>query len=669
MSMTRTHGTDTAAERAALEAALGEQYDLRRLLGRGGMGTVYLAHERSLDRLVAIKVLQSSAVDDDVRHRFVREAQTAARLTHPNIVPLHSFGRAGDALYYVMGYVEGESLESLLTRTARLPAEDARRILLALADALDYAHRNGVVHRDIKPDNILIERGTGRAVLTDFGIAKLQHARSSLTQSGVIIGTPHYMSPEQAAGDRTMDGRSDLYSLGVVGYRMLSGRLPFDAPSVQALLAQHVTRLPTPMANIAPDIPQSLVDAVTRCLAKVPDDRWRDAQSLRGALAATDDSLLLPDGVEHLPGYGVRLLALLGISLLVLEALYVATSDRLWVGLAALMPLFAGALAIAPAIAAWRSGMSPERVWHLLFAPPIRWSGWWPRTFRRMGDVWFDLPPILRRARSVLSITAALQLVLALPILVAVMVRLATSTTPMPSWAVVVPVVIVGIALASTVMETMRVFRWGKERGFDKADINKLLAVGTVQSPFWKRPEVATLLQRSSTPWRAVASEPVGASALAHAISELAAEFRYSDPVLAASARDAALAIARATNAIEDAIRIAARELDPAEQEHLESRLAALNNRTDPSGARSRMRSLLESQLALLREIAERHSALVERRDALAEHMRTLWLHLSNLRAAVALGAASAIPREETLSKIVDDIDYLVTAAREVESL
>ena len=296
MSMTRTHGTDTAAERAALEAALGEQYDLRRLLGRGGMGTVYLAHERSLDRLVAIKVLQSSAVDDDVRHRFVREAQTAARLTHPNIVPLHSFGRAGDALYYVMGYVEGESLESLLTRTARLPAEDARRILLALADALDYAHRNGIVHRDIKPDNILIERGTGRAVLTDFGIAKLQHARSSLTQSGMIIGTPHYMSPEQAAGDRSMDGRSDLYSLGVVGYRMLAGRLPFDAPSVPAFLVRQATETPTSVMRAAPGLPSALGATIDRCLA-----RGGAGTGARGAARTSADATRLARHTEPAP--------------------------------------------------------------------------------------------------------------------------------------------------------------------------------------------------------------------------------------------------------------------------------------------------------------------------------------------------------------------------------
>ena len=235
------------ARRRLLEETLGTQYEILRLLGQGGAGTVYLARERLLERLVAIKVLRSEFVSADSRERFIREARTAAKLMHANIVPLYSFGQAGDTLFYIMGYVEGESLEAMLARVGRPDFNESRRILVEVADALGYAHRNGVVHRDVKPDNILIERESRRALLTDFGIAKVQSTQSTLTQTGHIVGTPLYMSPEQAAGDSVIDGRSDLYSLGVIGYRMVAGRLPIEGTSAQEVMRRHVMQDPAPL--------------------------------------------------------------------------------------------------------------------------------------------------------------------------------------------------------------------------------------------------------------------------------------------------------------------------------------------------------------------------------------------------------------------------------------
>ena len=195
--------------RTALEDAIGFQYEIVRLLGRGGMGAVYHAHERALDRPVAIKVLPpESAGTADARERFLREARTAAKLTHPNIVPLFTFGEASGLVYFVMGYVDGESLEQRLRRLGKLDATHASRILEQLAGALDYAHQQGIVHRDVKPDNVLIEHGSGVAKLTDFGIAKRAAAGETLTGTGLLIGTPRYMSPEQASGDRELDARS-----------------------------------------------------------------------------------------------------------------------------------------------------------------------------------------------------------------------------------------------------------------------------------------------------------------------------------------------------------------------------------------------------------------------------------------------------------------------------
>src|SRR5438046_5210223 len=208
--------------------ALGSSYTVEGELGRGGMGVVYQARDERLKRQVAIKVLPPElAFREEIRIRFLREAETAARLSHPHIVPIHSVGEGPDGLvYFVMAYVDGESLAARLKRRGRLPAEEARRVMIETADALGAAHAVGIIHRDVKPDNILLEGSRGRVVVTDFGIAKALSSTTgsaTLTATGVAIGTPHYMSPEQAAGDREIDGRSDLYSLGVVGYQMLAG--------------------------------------------------------------------------------------------------------------------------------------------------------------------------------------------------------------------------------------------------------------------------------------------------------------------------------------------------------------------------------------------------------------------------------------------------------------
>src|ERR1051325_9187595 len=238
---------ETDLQRTQLERAVGSQYEIVRLLGAGGMGSVYLARERLLERQVAIKVLRRELVNADGQERFIREARTAARLTHPHIVPMYSFGQADDTLYYVMGYVDGESLEQRLKRLQKLEPGEARRVLAELASALEYAHGNGVVHRDIKPDNVMLERGTSRAILTDFGIAKISAAGTQITRTGMIVGTPLYMSPEQAAGDRDVDGRSDLYSLGVIGYRMLSGRVPFEGDTIQEVFVRQAANNPAPL--------------------------------------------------------------------------------------------------------------------------------------------------------------------------------------------------------------------------------------------------------------------------------------------------------------------------------------------------------------------------------------------------------------------------------------
>ena len=272
----------------AFQEAVAGRYSLERELGRGGMGVVYLAREVRLDRRVAIKLLPPDlAAQESLRERFMREARTAARLSHPYIVPLHAVDEIGEFVFYVMAYVEGETLAQRVAARGPLPPAEATRVIREVAWALAYAHAQGVVHRDVKPANILLEKGTERAMVTDFGIARAIHS-SGETAVGELLGTPEYMSPEQASGE-AVDGRSDLYSLGVVGFYALTGRMPFQAPTAQALLAQHITRPAPAVASVASGIPRTLAQAVDRCLQKDPAQRFATGEALAESLASELD--------------------------------------------------------------------------------------------------------------------------------------------------------------------------------------------------------------------------------------------------------------------------------------------------------------------------------------------------------------------------------------------
>jgi len=281
-------------ERAWIAEQLGAQYQVVRPLGRGGMGAVYLARDRALHRVVAIKVLRRERCADALeRERFRREARMMARLTHPNVVPVHAFGESGDLLYFVMQYVDGESLAERLRREERLGAREVRRIMAELAMALDYAHAQGIVHRDLKPENILIDR-QGRPLLTDFGVAALPSFEPLAADAGLAFGTPQYMSPEQLVGEHAIDGRSDLYALGVLGFLMLTGRLPFKGRSLGELSARHLLQRVPSVAAAAPLTPPVLVDAIERCLAKEPDRRWQRGSQLHDALTSRRVALKWP---------------------------------------------------------------------------------------------------------------------------------------------------------------------------------------------------------------------------------------------------------------------------------------------------------------------------------------------------------------------------------------
>src|SRR3954466_6242023 len=257
--------TPPDAEFLALQAALAGEYSLQRELGRGGMGVVYLARDVQLDRDVAIKVLPTHlARDPEARGRFMREARMAAGLSHPHIVPIHRVSEvpAGHPersegprfVFFVMSYVEGETLGERIRTRGPLPPADATRVMREVAWALAYAHGRGIVHRDVKPDNILLEAGSGRAMVTDFGIAHGGSGPAPASEPGKIVGTAHYMSPEQAASE-PVDGRSDIYSLGVVGYLAVSGRLPFESNNVHAMMVRQATEAAPSVMSAAPGLP------------------------------------------------------------------------------------------------------------------------------------------------------------------------------------------------------------------------------------------------------------------------------------------------------------------------------------------------------------------------------------------------------------------------------
>ena len=264
-------------------------YTVERELGRGSAATVYLARDAKHGRQVALKVLHPELAAALGAERFQREIRMLARLQHPHILPLYDSGEEGGTLYYVMPYVDGESLGARLKRVGTLPVTEAVRIARELLGALAYAHAHDIVHRDIKPENILL--AAGQPMLADFGVARAigraSGATHRLTDAGVVVGTPAYMSPEQASGDPVIDGRSDLYSLGCVLYEMLAGRAPWAGSSAHKVIASRFVEQPPPLGKLRPEVPREVQDAVARALRAAPDERWPTAEAFAAALASS----------------------------------------------------------------------------------------------------------------------------------------------------------------------------------------------------------------------------------------------------------------------------------------------------------------------------------------------------------------------------------------------
>jgi len=331
---------------------LGDRYAIERELGRGGMGAVYLARDLRLDRPVALKVLPSEfAGDSALRERFLRETRTAASFSHPNIVPVHAVEERDGLLAFAMGFVEGESVAERVRRAGPLDVRSMVRLLQDIGYALAYAHGRGVVHRDIKPDNIMLERATGRALLMDFGISRSIVAKvepkgftQGLTRVGEVVGTAEYMSPEQASGD-VVDGRSDLYSLGLVALFALTGKPAITGTSTQQILVKQLTEALPPAASLRPDLPESLAAAIDRCVAKEPSARFATAEALVEAidearLAAPEIPLPIRLFAQEVGTLGLVLVFLTIISLLLVNTF----SDKVGTAWAAIPGVFLAAI-------------------------------------------------------------------------------------------------------------------------------------------------------------------------------------------------------------------------------------------------------------------------------------------------------------------------------------
>jgi RNA polymerase subunit RPABC4/transcription elongation factor Spt4 len=598
--------------RQALEVKLGGQYRILRLLGRGGMGAVYLARDLTLEREVAIKVVKTTAESTNLVDRFRREAKTAAQLSHPNIVPLHAFGNIDGMPYFVMGYVRGESLADRLRRDGRIREDEARRILAEIADALDHAHRQGVVHRDVKPDNVLLEDASGRALLTDFGIARSMTHGQTLTQHGSVVGTPHYMSPEQAAGHASIDGRSDLYSLGVMGYAMIGGRLPFEGTSSAEILSKHLTQQPPSLRSLAPTVSDATQQAIERCLAKDPDKRWSDARALRMSLGSVDDAGL-PDALEAVHGHGMTFL-LISIALLALAwgvVVRLQNAPPVVFGFIAAMIAFGY---VAVVVGLRLEGFPLGLVQRVIWSEPEWWRGWYPRSLRRRTNIWDRLPRRVRRFRAFVPL---------------LFISLAVAAVDPTHYFTVKLLVFVVVFLTTVVLEFMTK-RELRRMGIRSAnDLNRVtFSAPPSRARFWNQPRIAAVLAPPKPELRRAGTPNEQLQEVLRLAGELTGPLRELGADAAAAGRRLLASIDQSERQIAEL----ARNVEAGEEQRLLDKIASLGDGEDSAP----MRDLLARQLDLVRALGARIEVAKADRSRHIEMLRTLALHLASLRARVS---------------------------------
>ena len=610
-----------AGLQAMLTAALGQQYEIVRPLGRGGMGAVYLARERALERFVAVKVLRPDLANaEDGRERFRREARIVAQLSHPSILPLHTFGEVSGTWYFVMSYVRGVSLAERLRVEGRLPYADAHRILSELASALECAHRHGVVHRDIKPANVLLDNESGRAILADFGISKVEGGGDSLTATGLVVGTPHFMAPEQALGSDEVDERSDVYSLGAVGYAMLAGREPFSGMGAEQVIYHRVVYDPPSLTAAAPGVPADLAEIVMRCLARDPVRRWPTARSLREALARTgDDASVLPEALRELPMFGPYALVWAALWFALAAQPFRSMGDRVLLSLVALLVPAGLALQLW---SVFGEGMSRRELMRVAFWPPEWWGMWWPRTLRRPSDLWSRLPWPARALRMLLSAA-----IVALPATVLLRQWVEAMSGAPASLVrqsfVQAQLTLVMVATAGGVAA----LAWARYRGLSLRDALRVLVGATAPDRGWATPSVARML----VPRHRGLRVPGGDSPpeYAQAILELAQQLPHFGT---GSRADVAVASRGLVQAIEGCdVEIARLSCDASagELDRLGARIGTLETDVVPGTDRLQLLTMLRAQLDLMQRMRVRCELVSQQRAHLFSLLRGLWQNLA----------------------------------------
>jgi len=657
--------------RAALAAKLESQYRIVRLLGRGGMGCVYLARDLTLEREVAIKVIRTSNDSREAYDRFRREAKTAAKLSHPNIVPLHAFGEVEGMPYFVMGYVRGESLADRLRRDGRLPEDEVRRIVAEIAGALDHAHRQGVIHRDVKPDNVLLDDESGRALLMDFGVAKAEGTTEgtseTLTRHGTVVGTPHYMSPEQGSGHSDIDARSDIYSLGVMAYAMLAGRLPFEGKTVADLLTQHLTREPAPLRSVAPAVSDSTAQAIERCLAKDPAARWPDARSLRLALGVAEESHL-PDSLRAVEGRGIPGLAITWL-LMLIYALLLSRKQFPARAPSNLLEAFAGFLTqwmiiiIAGLFVFFylflvtrlqRDGFSLRQSQSVIWREPAWWLWWYPRALRLRGNAWERLPATVRYLR--LSIQVFVAYVFILYTFMCFMgepfIHFAFNYDENPGPFAMSIGGFAAIVVAWALL-TVRARRDLKRKGLAEADVNRvMMSIPPSRVTFWARPHIAAILAPEMRPDAVRPDSPHDhmQSILRHA-DELSGPFRPLGAQAAVAARQLVASIDHVDREIADLVR----NIEAGEEDRLVEKIKSLPA-ASPGDETAPMRTLLEKQLELIRALSARVEEAKGMRHRRVEMLRALALHVASLRARLTETPSELRQISDNVRSLCDDI-------------
>ena len=642
-----------SALHAILATALGQQYEIVRPLGRGGMGAVYLARERALDRFVAIKMLRPDlAAFPDGRERFKREACVAAQLSHPSILPLHTFGEVNGIWFFVMGYVRGVSLAERLRVEGRISDDEAYRILIELAEALECAHRHDVVHRDIKPANILLDDESGRAMLADFGIAKVQGAGDSLTLTGAIVGTPHYMSPEQSLGESTVDSRSDVYSLGAVGYKMISGREPYEGVPAEKLIYHRLAFDPPPLPSVAPSVSPELAEVIARCMTREPAGRWQTARSLRDALtrAAGDAAAALPESLRDLPTFGPY--ALLWASAWTALAAFGsrASGDRV------LLLLIAVIVPVGFTMHIWNTGqrgLGTLGLARVAFWPPEWWGMWWPLALRRPTDLWPRLPWIARAVRIVLS---AFLVTLPTLILLRDAIEQGVPTTgPLEDgWFASVETALV----LGTAVTTVAGLLWAYALRLSWPETVRILFGATAPSPGWTTPAMVRFLAPAGPAKSRVRDTPTDHR---RAILELVGQLPPSAAEVGAASAAAAGHLLSEIESCDAELEQLGRDASGTELERLIARLGSLD--AGPSSEITDHRQLVDlvrAQVEVVRRMQVRCEFVSQRRARLYNLMRGLWRQLclvrDSLDDATAIGPKLVSRLRELCAEIADEV-------------